>query len=96
MKTLLHLDSSLRPTGSVSRQLTAHFANAWKEKFPGCRIIYCDFAIAPLPHLTSAVVASYKEAAERTAADIDALQPLADAAGEPPLGRSSPHRRPYV
>ncbi len=62
MKTLLHIDSSLRHEGSYSRQLSATFAKAWQKKYPEGRIIYRDFAINPMPHLTPLyTAASYKK-----------------------------------
>jgi FMN-dependent NADH-azoreductase len=71
MKKLLHLDSSLRSENSISRMLSAQFAQAWNAKYPDGEIIYRDFAIHPLPHLTSNyVTASYKNLAERDAQDI--------------------------
>lgn len=77
--TLLHIDSSLRTEGSVSRQLSAAFAAAWQRKYPEGRIIYRDFAVDPLPHLTAAYVsASYKKDG-RTAEEQASAQP-ADAA----------------
>ncbi|MCC6231358.1 MAG: FMN-dependent NADH-azoreductase [Verrucomicrobiales bacterium] len=81
MKTLLHIDSSLRPVsarGSVSRQLTAEFAAAWQARHPDGRVIRRDFATQPLPHLTAAYIhASYKPADQRTREDREASQ-LAD------------------
>lgn len=74
MKTLLHLDASLRPSGpggSVSRKLTAEFAAAWKARHPDGRIVSRDFALDPLPHLTPEyIAASYKPASQRTPADL--------------------------
>lgn len=83
MKTLIHIDSSLREGESNTRILSAAFAKAWQARFPNGKVIYHDFAKNPLPHLSAdAVRASYKEANDRTAADTASLQPLNDAVDE--------------
>lgn len=77
MPTLLHLDSSLRRAGqgSVSRDLTTRFATAWQRKFPGARVVYRDFAEAPLPHLSPTYIqGSYKPEAERSTDDLAAAR----------------------
>jgi len=83
MPSLLHLDSSLRrsgQSGSASREFTAQFAAAWQKKFPGERIVYRDFGVAPLPHLSSTYIeGSYKEETERTS-DEQAAARLAEEA----------------
>ena len=58
MAHLLHLDSSARTTGSISRQLTAEFAAYWKESYPEGILTYRDLAMDPLPHLPEATVAA--------------------------------------
>ena len=56
MAHLLHVDSSARTTGSISRQLTAEFATHWKHSNPGGHVTRRDLACAPLPHLAEATV----------------------------------------
>lgn len=51
MATLLHLDSSLFPQGSASRDVTATFRKEWEAQHPGGTVIYRDLAAEPLPHL---------------------------------------------
>jgi FMN-dependent NADH-azoreductase len=58
MAHLLHLDSSARGAGSISRQLTAAFAAQWREAQPGGTVAYRDLVAAPLPHLTEPLVAA--------------------------------------
>lgn len=83
MKTLIHIDSSLRDGESNTRILSAAFAKAWQAKFPDGKVIYKDFARNPLPHLSAeSVKASYKPAEDRTSADTAALKPLNDAVDE--------------
>ncbi|MGW9213403.1 FMN-dependent NADH-azoreductase [Embleya sp. NPDC055664] len=55
MPSLLHLDASMRRTGSVSRLLSAHFAARWRERHPSGAYTYRDLAAQPIPHLTHAV-----------------------------------------
>jgi FMN-dependent NADH-azoreductase len=50
MATLLHLDSSPRP-GSVTRALTATFAEAWQAAHPDGTVIRHDLPALALPHL---------------------------------------------
>jgi len=64
MSTLLHLDSSARTSGSISRQLTASFAEQWQAKNPGGKIIHRDLASDALPHITEALLGAYFTPAE--------------------------------
>jgi FMN-dependent NADH-azoreductase len=48
---LLRVDSSAR-RHSVSRQLTARFAEAWQQEHPDGKVIERDLAAAPLQHIT--------------------------------------------
>ncbi|CAI7976990.1 FMN-dependent NADH:quinone oxidoreductase [Frankia sp. Hr75.2] len=52
---LLHLDASARP-GSVSRRLSAAFAEVWQENNPTGRRTYRDLAAQPLAHVDSAQI----------------------------------------
>ncbi|MDQ3327715.1 MAG: NAD(P)H-dependent oxidoreductase [Chloroflexota bacterium] len=58
MAHLLHLDSSARTAGSISRQLTAEFAEHWKSNHPEDHVTYRDLASNPLPHIQEATVAA--------------------------------------
>jgi FMN-dependent NADH-azoreductase len=48
---LLRIDSSTR-NSSVTRQLTAHFAEAWQQEHPQGQIIERDLATTSLPHIS--------------------------------------------
>jgi FMN-dependent NADH-azoreductase len=48
---LLHLDSSADLTGSVSRELTARFADAWRALGSSYGVVRRDLHTDPLPHL---------------------------------------------
>lgn len=56
MPTLLHLDSSADLTGSVSRRLTARFADGWAARGPGHVVVRRDLHADPLPHLATNVL----------------------------------------
>ena len=58
MTHLLHLDSSARTVGSITRQLTSEFAARWKEHYPDGNVTYRDLATDPIPHLPEATVAA--------------------------------------
>ncbi|MGW7465560.1 FMN-dependent NADH-azoreductase [Streptomyces xantholiticus] len=55
MPTLLHLDSSARPE-SVSRQVSAEFAAAWRTANPTGTHIHRDLTAAPVPHVDAAQI----------------------------------------
>lgn len=50
MKHLLHIDTSIQGSRSVSRRLTARAAARWRQVHPDGEVIYRDFAVDPLPH----------------------------------------------
>ncbi|MEW1634659.1 NAD(P)H-dependent oxidoreductase [Streptomyces sp. NPDC093801] len=54
MAQLLHVDSSLG-TESVSRRLSAHFAEEWRNNHPGAGYVHRDVAARPVPHITEPV-----------------------------------------
>lgn len=62
MATLLHIDSAVFPQGSVSREVTAAYVNAWREQHPDGTVVYRDLAADPLPHLDAASTAAGAEA----------------------------------
>lgn len=64
---LLQVDSSARDS-SVSRRLTARFAEEWKKNHPHGRVIHRDLASTKLPLITDDWGATYLEGAKLTAA----------------------------
>lgn len=58
MATLLHIDSSLFPQGSASREVTAVFVKSWQEAHPEGVVVYRDLAAAPVPHLDWNVISA--------------------------------------
>ncbi|GGZ25617.1 FMN-dependent NADH-azoreductase [Streptomyces poonensis] len=53
MPILLHLDCSARPE-SVSRQISAEFAAAWRSAHPDGRVVHRDLAATPARHVDAA------------------------------------------
>ncbi|MBF6216598.1 NAD(P)H-dependent oxidoreductase [Nocardia abscessus] len=53
MSTLLHLDASARRQ-SISRELSAAFADAWRTRHPGGGYRYRDLAAEPVPFIAAA------------------------------------------
>lgn len=51
---LLHVDASILGEGSVSRKVSAAFAESLAAADPGAEVTYRDLAAQPLPHLTPA------------------------------------------
>jgi FMN-dependent NADH-azoreductase len=51
MTHLLHIDSSIRVEGSVTRALSARAAEVWRATHPGGTVTYRDLGANPVPHL---------------------------------------------
>ena len=51
MAHLLHIDSSIRVEGSVTRALSARAAEVWRATHPGGTVTYRDLGADPVPHL---------------------------------------------
>jgi FMN-dependent NADH-azoreductase len=78
MHNMLIVNSSPR-SNSVSRRLTAYFADEWKAKHPDTRVIERDLTVDSPPFVSEAwIQASYTPPAQRTPAQQQALQ-LSDA-----------------
>jgi len=71
---LLRIDASPRQD-SVSRQLTSHFAENWKQQVPGGQVIHRDLANSPLGLITDDWIAgAFSNPAQHTTAHRSALQ----------------------
>lgn len=53
MRTLLHIDSSILGTNSVSRQLTAQIVASWRAAQPATDVSYLDLAVSTPSHLSA-------------------------------------------
>jgi FMN-dependent NADH-azoreductase len=71
---LLQIDASPRQD-SVSRQLTSHFAENWKQQVPGGQVTHRDLANSPLGLITDDWIAgAFSNPAQHTTAHRSALQ----------------------
>jgi FMN-dependent NADH-azoreductase len=59
---LLHLDSSVLGTASVSRQLSARIVARHQALYPGLRVVVRDLAADPALHLSGAHMAAFQGA----------------------------------
>ena len=67
MTNLLHIDSSIQGAASVSKEMTASYADAWRAAHPDGGYRYRDLALEPVPHLdVLAHAAAQVERAEHT------------------------------
>jgi FMN-dependent NADH-azoreductase len=64
MATILHINSSVRSTGSISRQLSGEFLRSWLAVRPTDVIVTRDLAANPVPHLNDDVMQAFFTAAE--------------------------------
>lgn len=78
MSTLLHINSSVRNSGSVSRQLTAEFIQKWTAAHPHYRVVARDLASEPVPHLTEQTIGAYFTPAENRSAEQTEAVKLSD------------------
>ena len=53
MSKLLHIDSSILGTNSVSRQLTAQIVASWRASHPATEVSYLDLAVDTPSHLSA-------------------------------------------
>jgi FMN-dependent NADH-azoreductase len=75
---LLRIDSSPR-RNSVSRQLSAHFVEAWQQEHPDGAVIEPDLATTPLPHTTDEWVQAIHTNPESLTAEQKSVLQLSDA-----------------
>ncbi|MBV6320079.1 FMN-dependent NADH-azoreductase [Duganella violaceipulchra] len=69
MATVLHINSSVRQTGSLSRQLGGEFVAKWQAANPDGTVVTRDLASSPVPHLTEQMMGAYFTPAEQRNAD---------------------------
>jgi|AGTN01.3.fsa_nt_gi Acyl carrier protein phosphodiesterase len=68
MATLLHMDSSAQSANSVTRRLTAQYANSWKEANPGGRVTYRDLTTSGIIFLSNEHLAAFQAPEESLSA----------------------------
>ncbi|MDR7051995.1 FMN-dependent NADH-azoreductase [Duganella sp. 3397] len=69
MATILHIDSSARQTGSLSRQLGAELVAKLQATNPAATVVRRDVAQNPLPHITEQLIGAFFTPAEQRNAD---------------------------
>ena len=65
MTSVLHIQSSVRNEGSISRQLTSEFLDQWKATHPGAPVVQRDLAENPIPHLNEQTLGAFFTPAEQ-------------------------------
>jgi len=90
---LLHIDSSISGSRSVSRQLTASIVARLMQTTPSLEITYRDIAAVPLPHHSEALLnLKVKALSERGAPHAGATQvQVTDAPGNDAAGARLQH-----
>ncbi|MBN3215066.1 FMN-dependent NADH-azoreductase [Pectobacterium polaris] len=73
MSKVLHLDTSIQTSNSVSRRLSAAIVEKIKASHKELEIAYRDLAAHPLPHLTETIFASFQSS------DVSLLTPAQQA-----------------
>jgi FMN-dependent NADH-azoreductase len=68
---LLHIDSSVVGSHSVSRQVSAAIVGRLRQATPGLEVVYRDLASTPLSHLSGAHLAAAQGAAPEAALQQD-------------------------
>jgi len=79
MATILHINSSIRGTGSVSRQLSSEFVSKWKAANPLDIVIERDLVQNPVPHLTEQMMGAFFTPADKRSLEQIRTVELADA-----------------
>ncbi|NYE62315.1 FMN-dependent NADH-azoreductase [Duganella sp. 1224] len=69
MTTILHIDSSVRSAGSLTRQLGAEVIAKLQAATPGAKVVTRDIVSHPLPHLTEQLIGAYFTPAEQRNAE---------------------------
>jgi FMN-dependent NADH-azoreductase len=71
MTKLLHIDSSVLGSHSVSRQISAAIVDRLRKATPGLQVVYRDLASTPLAHLSGSHLAAAQGAAPEAALQQD-------------------------
>ncbi|MYN43283.1 FMN-dependent NADH-azoreductase [Duganella sp. FT109W] len=69
MANILHIDSSVRSTGSLTRQLGGEYIAKLKAANPAATVVTRDIVSQPLPHLTEQLIGAYFTPAEQRNAE---------------------------
>ncbi|GGC69400.1 FMN-dependent NADH-azoreductase [Undibacterium terreum] len=69
MSKLLHINTSVRSNGSISRQMTTEFLNKWQASHAGDTATTLDLAATPVPHLTEQMMGAFFTPADQRSAE---------------------------
>nr|WP_305089167.1 FMN-dependent NADH-azoreductase [Massilia sp. YIM B04103] len=75
----MYINSSVRSSGSLSRQLSAEFIAKWRAANPGDSIVERDLAAQPVPHLSEEMMGAFFTAPEQRNAAQAAVVKTSDA-----------------
>nr|WP_217907438.1 FMN-dependent NADH-azoreductase [Massilia sp. BJB1822] len=75
----MYINSSVRSSGSLSRQLSAEFIAKWRAANPGDSIVERDLAAQPVPHLSEEMMGAFFTAPEQRNAEQAAVVKTSDA-----------------
>ena len=78
MTKSLHINSSVRNSGSISRKVTEEFLSKWKAKDPYVVVTERDLAINPLPHLTEQTLGAFFTPAENRTPEQNQIAALSE------------------
>ena len=78
MTRILHINSSVRNTDSISRKVTREFLNKWQANEPKAVIVERDLAAHPLPHLTEKTLGAFFTPAEQCTPEQAQIAQLSD------------------
>lgn len=78
MSKILHINSSVRNTDSISRKVTREFLNKWQVNEPEAVIVERDLAAHPLPHLTEKTLGAFFTPAEQRTPEQAQIAQLSD------------------
>ncbi|MES2102734.1 MAG: FMN-dependent NADH-azoreductase [Pseudomonadota bacterium] len=69
MSKLLHINTSVRSNGSISRQMTNEFLQKWQANNTGDTVTTLDLAANPVPHLTEQMMGAFFTPADQRNAE---------------------------
>ncbi|MYM37535.1 FMN-dependent NADH-azoreductase [Duganella sp. FT50W] len=69
MTTILHIDSSVRGSASLTRQLSGEFVAKLRAANPAAGVVTRDLASNPVPHLTEAMIGAFFTPADQRSAE---------------------------
>lgn len=78
MSNILHINSSVRNQGSISRKVTAEFLSQWQAAHPGDTVVERDLTAKPVPHLSEEMLGAFFTPAEQRSSEQAATVKLSD------------------